>query len=78
MHDIARTLGDPTRPPEPRFAESTGRRGGGAALECQTLEVRERVRRSFVTDLAGFRHLRIRQPLGLSSLGLRGPDLALR
>ena len=40
MHDIARTLGDPTRPPEPRFAESTGRRGGGAALECQTLEAK--------------------------------------
>jgi len=30
-------------------------------LECQTLKVRERVRRSFVIDLAGFRHLLIRQ-----------------
>ena len=33
-------------------------------LECQTLKVWEPVRRSFVTDLAGFRHLRIRQPWG--------------
>jgi hypothetical protein len=33
-------------------------------LECQTLKVRERVRRSFVIDLAGFRHLRIRQQGG--------------
>ena len=38
-------------------------------LECQTLKVREPVRRSFVTDLAKFRHLFIRQPGG-SSLGL--------
>ena len=49
-----RTRG-PTRPPEPKVASRR------VTLECQTLKVRETVRRSFVTDLVQFRHLCIRQ-----------------
>ena len=37
--------------------------------------MREKVRRSFVTDLAGFRHLFIRQPEGFV-IRATGPDLA--
>ena len=37
--------------------------------------MREKVRRSFVTDLAGFRHLFIRQPGGFV-IRATGPDLA--
>ena len=46
-----------------------------STLECQTLKMREKVRRSFVTDLAGFRHLFIRQPEGFV-IRATGPDLA--
>ena len=44
-------------------------------LECQTLKVREKVRRSFVTDLAKFRHLFIRQSVGFvtESTGSKSP-----
>jgi hypothetical protein len=55
---VPRTLGDRTRPPGPRFESRR------VTLECQTLKMREKVRRSFVTDLAGFRRLFIRQPEG--------------
>ena len=48
----------PTRPPEPKIESRR------VTLECETLKVREPVRRSFVTDLAKFRHLFIRQPGG--------------
>jgi hypothetical protein len=58
-----RTLGDWTRPPGPRFESRR------VTLECLTLKMREKVRRSFVTDLAKFRHLFIRQSV-VSSLGL--------
>jgi hypothetical protein len=53
-----RTLGDRTRPPGPMFESRR------VTLECLTLKMREKVRRSFVTDLAVFRHLFIRQPVG--------------
>ena len=46
------------RPPGPRFESRR------VTLECLTLKVREKFRRSFVTDHAGFRHLFIRQPVG--------------
>ncbi len=68
IEDIG-TLGDPTRPPEPRFESRR------VTLECLTLKMREKVRRSFVTDLAGFRHLFIRQPEGFV-IRATGPDLA--
>ena len=55
--------------PEPRFESRR------VTLECQTLKMREKVRRSFVTDLAGFRHLFIRQPEGFV-IRATGPDLA--
>ena len=66
MSTPPRTLGDPTHPPSRRLRHESRR----VTLECQTLKVRETDRRSFVTDLAGFRHIRIRQQ-GVSSLGLR-------
>ena len=61
--------GDRTRPPGPRFESRR------VTLECQTLKMREKVRRSFVTDLAGFRHLFIRQPGGfvIRATGSRSP-----
>jgi hypothetical protein len=40
-------------------------------LECLTLKMREKVRRSFVTDLAKFRHIFIRQPVGFVITGYR-------
>jgi hypothetical protein len=56
-------------PPGPRFESRR------VTLECLTLKVREKVRRSFVTDLAGFRHLFIRQPGGFvtRSTGSKSP-----
>jgi hypothetical protein len=67
-----RTLGDPAPDPPSRAVcgESTCH-----TLECLTLKVREKFRRSFVTDLAKFRHLFIRQPIGFVTRAT-GPDLA--
>ena len=64
---------DPT--PEPKIESRR------VTLECQTLKVREPVRRSFVTDLAKFRHLFIRQPGGFVTrvTGSKSPkDIAQR
>ena len=59
----------PSHPREPRFESRR------VTLECQTLKMREKVRRSFVTDLAGFRHLFIRQPGGfvIRATGTQSP-----
>ena len=50
----------PRRPDPTPWPKTESRR---VTLECQTLKVREPVRRSFVTDLPEFRHLFIRKPV---------------
>ena len=61
---------NPKRPdpisPEPIQPKIESRRRR-VTLECQALKVRERFRRSLVTDLAGFCHLFIRQSVWVSS-----------
>ena len=52
----------PRRPDPTPWPKTESRR---VTLECQTLkDVRELVRRSFVTDLPEFRHICIRQSVG--------------
>ena len=58
----------PRRPDPTPWPKIESRR---VTLECQTLKVRETVRRSFVTDLPEFRNIFIRPPVGSPSLGLR-------